>query len=445
MTDMQPSKMAPKLPIMSASVLVYLLSVGLVSGQYLETTIPLDFSVDDQAWNPTNNHLYVCNNELGLVYVIDGATNQLLTHIRVASYPYALCVVPGTDKVYCTSGERDTLSVIDGAGDTLLRSRRVRGCPDWMICNTLMDKVYVNCIEDAMVRAYGGARDSLLAELWFGDGNDLSEMLWHPGTNRLFCATDCNSAVDTVFIIDCQADTIVARIPIGDSPSAICLNPADDLVYVASKNHVHVLSPTGDSVVAVIGGRPETYGVHLCADPVSNKVYEARGPRLYVIDGASRVTSDTIEVSLGALVCDTRHAKLYGLGEPLVVIDTQTDSILLTIALPPGILSSIVRNSTDSRVYVLGYNAEAVYVLRDSTTGVAEPGHKPSPERSQFPTVYRGVLHLHGDAAAVLLDMTGRPVAVLKPGINIANSLRSGVYFVRTAGSALTRKVVIQN
>jgi hypothetical protein len=88
---------------------------------------------------------------------------------------------------------------------------------------------------------------------------------------------------------------------------------------------------------------------------------------------------------------------------------------------------------------------DTVLVIRDTTTGVAEPKYKPSPERSQFPTVCQGVLQLYGDATAVLLDVTGRQAVVLKPGSNDVRGLKSGVYFVRSDKSALTRKVVIQN
>jgi hypothetical protein len=84
-------------------------------------------------------------------------------------------------------------------------------------------------------------------------------------------------------------------------------------------------------------------------------------------------------------------------------------------------------------------------VIRDTTTAVAEPGILPAIDRNHFLTLCRGALRLDGSAAAVLLDLSGREVATLRPGINDVRRLKSGVYFVRWDKSALTRKVIVQD
>jgi hypothetical protein len=81
--------------------------------------------------------------------------------------------------------------------------------------------------------------------------------------------------------------------------------------------------------------------------------------------------------------------------------------------------------------------------------GVAE-GHNPqaSSPRTQA-TVVRGVLYLNGDCprtgtvpSAPLLDIAGRRMLDLKPGANEVAGLPPGVYFIRSNGGGVSRRVV---
>jgi YVTN family beta-propeller protein len=429
---------------MRIGFLLCLLCTGLASAQYLETTLDLGYSVDDMVWNPANNHLYVSNYDKGTVKVIDCATNLVTSEINVAPYADNLCLNPLAQKVYCASGESNELSVIDATADTLIKTVASRGYPMRMACNTLMNKLYVICTDDNVVRVYDGAGDSLMDEIGFGVFNTPYYLIWHPLTNRVFCVTSSDADPDTLFVIDCNTDLVAAKTLVGNEPRFICRNPADDMVYLSCRRAVNVLSAHGDSVIAVVE-QPVNNSACICAVPFPNKVYSSRGDWIHVIDCSNHVVSDSIEANTGVSVCDTRKAKVYAAARPPVVIDARGDSVLMTVPVSPCQVVAVVWNSVDCRIYMLDVYNSVVYVIRDTTTGVTEPGCKPGPRRSPFPTVCRGVLRLDGDATAVLLDLIGRQAAVLKPGSNDVRGLKSGVYFVRLDKSALTRKVIIQN
>ena len=414
-------------------------AIGLAGAQYLETTIPLSYDLSDMIWNQANDRVYVSNYNRDTVTVIDGATNQVTSALRVASYPIELCLNPTEGKVYCISGESDTLSVIDAVGDTLLRSLRVRGFPIRMVWNALMNKLYVICTDDNMVRVYDGTADTLVAELKFGAGSTPYYLLWHPVTNRVFCVTDS----DTVFVIDCNTDLVAARTPAG-AGGAICRNAVNNLVYVSSHDAVHILSPTGDSVVAVVSLPPYTT-TNMCAVPFPNKVYVARGGWLHVIDGSSHVVSDSIAVRTGSIVCDTDRGKVYGAFEPVCVFDARGDTLLLTIPAAGDNWGPIVWNQFDGRIYVLNKTHDAVLVIRDTTTAVAEPAAEVCQPSKLDATICRGRLRLGGYGPVWLLDLTGRRVAGLKPGNNDVHGLKGGVYFIKSGSGTVARKVVIQN
>jgi YVTN family beta-propeller protein len=335
--------------------------------QFLETEIPVGDTPTDVLWNPASNKVYTANSQGGTVTVIDGATNQILATVPVADDPTFLCYNSVANKVYCTSGDPDWLYVIDGVGDTLIRKVRMRGAPTRMVFNALMNKLYVLCYDDQMVRVYDGSVDTLVAEVWVGSTPG-GALLWHPVSERVFCPVVWYSDIDTVVVVDCATDEIVARRPVGRLPYAICWNPVNDLVYVATRYAIYALSPTGDSVVVQVPG----YAIDVCAVPFSNKLYATRGPGLSVIDCYTHTVVDSLAMSAGIWICDTVRAKAYATGNPAPVVDARADTLVTTI--PMGRSSdALCWNRTNSRVYIADAMDDAVYVIRDTATGVAEP------------------------------------------------------------------------
>ncbi len=92
---------------------------------------------------------------------------------------------------------------------------------------------------------------------------------------------------------------------------------------------------------------------------------------------------------------------------------------------------------------------DSVFVRRpgplDAVSGAEREQAKPPP------TALRWTLGLRGDQPAALLDITGRRIAVLRPGKNDIRQVAPGVYFVRQEGprgpgsqGPSVRKVVIQ-
>jgi len=85
-------------------------------------------------------------------------------------------------------------------------------------------------------------------------------------------------------------------------------------------------------------------------------------------------------------------------------------------------------------------------------TGAAEPGQPASRDLAPGATIVHGVLNLASapgvarPAPSVLLDISGRAVALLAPGANDVSRFAPGVYFVRqtTITGTGTRKVIFE-
>lgn len=345
--------------------------------QYLEQTIRLSGQPLSALWNPTGNKAYV-GTWAGLVTVIDGATNEVIANVAVGDYPLGLCWNSVNNKVYATYPNADMLYVIDAVGDTLIKRVTMSGYPRWMTFNPKMNRVYVDCRTDHAIRVYDGAADTLAAEMRFGGQIIPYKSLWHPAFNRLFCATyGSYPDADTVYVIDCSADTITERWPTGAHPSAMCRNPADNLVYVAAQDTVYAFSPSGDSVKARIPVRGEAHDV--CAVPYPNKLYVSSdyGPQLFVIDCSTHTVKDSLTMGTAFLVCDTVKAKVYATGWPGHVLDARADTVIKTIPKDGSTIDHICWNSVNNRIYWSNFNDTAVYVIRDTSTAIAEQPQQP--------------------------------------------------------------------
>jgi len=406
--------------------------------QYLEAVIPVGDTPDDIVWNATSNKVYTPNYGDGTVSVIDGATNQIRATIRVADYASAVCWNSVANKVYCASIDPDWLSVIDGVGDTLIRKVRMRGAPTRMVFNPAMNKLYVVCIDDHMVRVYDGSADTLVGEVWFGEITDVYTVLWHPASNRLFCATYCGGESDTVFVIDCSMDVIDERRPVGRQPYAMCRNPVNNFIYLATQRAVYVLSSAGDTVVTQIPG----YANDLCAVPFPNKVYALASPGLRVIDCYTHTVIDSVTIAGGVFICDTLRAKVYSACEPAPVIDARADTVLDT--LPMGRSPEcICWNSTNSRVYINDNMDDVVYVIRDTSTGISEPARSTLARRPLRSTISRGSIKIRDGFRGVVYDAAGSCVLKSVAGAARRASLNPGAYFVRYDDADEVEKFVV--
>jgi DNA-binding beta-propeller fold protein YncE len=284
-----------------------------------------------------------------------------------------------------------------------------------------------------------------VAEVWFGQ-NTPRTLLWHPVSNRVFIAAYGNS--DSVFVVDCATDLVVSRLQAGRLPYAWSWNPLGNLVYVGSKWVVTVLTADGDSVVATIPGCgrvPQS----ACHVPYPNKLYvgDFYDEGVALIDCLTQSVYDTLlsGQQINDILCDTLHGKVYVVGTwDVYIFDARTDTLVKSIHAANG-YEKLAWNSTNSRVYVADDVANAVYVIRDTTTGVAEDRSISMRYLRVAPTTTRGWLDVRGSGPSVLLDALGRRVASLSPGRNDLRGFGTGVYFLyeQEGGRECARKVIL--
>ena len=362
---------------------------------------------------PDQDKVY-CGNDWGdTITVLDGATDSVIKRFKAEDGSNAFCRLPGTNKLYCLGSNMYAVSVVDCSADSMIDTVRVRENPVALCLNPAASKLY--CAnhgyagQESTVSVIDCARDSVVATVRVGTGTCVLCPI--AATNRVYCASE---QADNISVIDCATDSVVRVIALNSTPTQLCYSSALNKVYCGTSDGCLKVIDTGtDSIVRVLG-MPAACS-RLCLDTVRNKVYAA-----------------------------------FAGADSVVVIDAASDTCIAGIRVGDG-PCDLVWSPSRSRVFVANRNSSSISVIRDSGFVGMETGGARAVRRAMpTGTVFRGTLFVplspgpDAGIEIVLLDVTGRKVARLRPGRNDVSNLSSGVYFVQSGQVHETAKVAIQ-
>ncbi len=431
--------MNPQFGAVVLACALFLAGAGSSSAQFLEAVVPTGDTPGEIVWSPTVNKVYCTNEQDASITVISGESNQVVATIPVFDYPIFLCLNGDGTKLYCTGGENDDqLAVIDAVADTVIKTVTIPNRPGHMVYNEQMDKLYISCNDDPVYRiaVLDALADTLLRYIAV---RGVGRLLWHAVSNRVFCYTEWDA--DTAKVIDCVGDSVVERVPVDGGGYALgvwCSDPANSLVYLATRPGLCVFSSLGDSLLVTV----PVYGRDLAFAPVPGKVYAVSGAT-YAVDGSTNTVIDTIPVSGSRLAYDPAHWKLHCMhtnGRQLHIIDARADTLIKTIPLGHS-PRALCHNATNSRIYITDQSDNVVFVVRDTTTGISEADPAVSARLRRSSVVSRALCWTER-TPGTLMDLTGRIVLALNPGGNDLSRLAPGVYMTRAPGSGEVGRVV---
>jgi YVTN family beta-propeller protein len=174
-----------------------------------------------------------------------------------------------------------------------------------------------------------------------------------------------NQSSNTVSVIDTTTDTVIATIPVGQTPFGVAVSPDGRQVYVTNvfSNTVSVIDTATSTVSATIPvglPPPNPFCNPTCADmavavsPDSSKIYVnktfSNSSTVSVIGAATNTVSATIPVgpALGVAVAPD-GSKVYVAGAGISVIDTATNTVSATI---PVFAFGVAVTPDGSKLYV---------------------------------------------------------------------------------------------
>ncbi len=318
--------------------------------QTVIATVPVGQYPSSLAVNETTNKVYVANANSNNVTVIDGRTYSTTT-VPVGQYPSGVAVNSITDKIYVVNAHDSTVTVIDGLTNST-STIPVGSFPMAIALNPVTNKIYVDNIG------------------YLGDG--------------------------TISVID-GATNAVTTVPVGSNgfngsvfTGLLAVNPVTDKVYTVTSAGVTVIDgATNTTSTVAITPSPAT----LVVNPVSNKIYGARGGfpgSIYVIDGLSlQITTIPADIfNPGNMAVNTAMNKIYvtdgsalGADWGVTVVDGATNSI--TTLEPQAASAEAAVNPLTNKVYVsvvqvgITQNSGSVAIIDGATnavTNVPRPG-----------------------------------------------------------------------
>jgi YVTN family beta-propeller protein len=421
--------------VLSLYAVCCMLSTACIA-QYLEATIRVNLRPDDVLWTPTSNKVYVSSPYDENVVVIDAATLQVRTALEMGDQPNSMCWNSVNNKLYVATCDNNRVVVVDCNGDSVITTLHVSGAPVPMAYNSTLNKLYVGATENGYVSVFDGGGDTLLRRVYV-DNLGVIALLWHPGTNRVFCST----LHDSTKVIDCATDLVVSALPGASSSQGFTRNPVNDLVYATWYEAVQALTPLGDSIVTTLPCQM----LGACAVPYPNKLYGRGFDTIRIVDCRTHTVTRTIRVPHEGfpMLCDTVGDRVYAASpapqDVVFVIDPRADTVLLEV--PVGRSpSAMAWDWIDNRVFVANGMDTTVSVIR-TNVGIHEGPRPVATDRGQTIMVRNGVLEWRADVPGRLLDLSGRVLARLQPGSNRLPDLAPGVCFVREEAQAQAQAV----
>jgi T5SS/PEP-CTERM-associated repeat protein/YVTN family beta-propeller protein len=185
-----------------------------------------------------------------------------------------------------------------------------------------------------------------------------------------------NADSNEVSVIDTSTNTVVAAVPVGNSPFGVAIKPDGTRAYVANafSSDVSVIDTSTNTVVATVGLANSPYGVAITPDGGRAYVTNPTSNGVSVIDTSTNTVIATVPVGsvpYGVTITpDGGRAYVTNNQEDSVsVIDTSTNTVIATVPVGTFPYGAAV-NPNGSRVYIANEFNGDVSVIDTSTNTV---------------------------------------------------------------------------
>ena len=273
-------------------------------------------------FNEETNRLYIANLNQGFVSVVDGDTATVSAKIFVTSpnyvgtYPMNLAVNIITNRVYVTDYQ-DYIGVVDGVTNKVLTTiyLPIASIPMGITVDRFTNKIYVGSKYTNILAVIDGNTNTIIDNISLGH-NESFKIRDNPYTHRAYVLHNLPSSI--VSVVDTDAKTVIATIPIGGQAKNIKVNPLTNRIYVNYDNNIAVIDGTTNSVVTIFNLGATTGG--LCLNRSTNRIYvtDVNGI-LSIIDGTANTLINSLFVGSGQIDINPLNSKLYIASSPDII------------------------------------------------------------------------------------------------------------------------------
>ena len=191
--------------------------------------------------------------------------------------------------------------------------------------------------------------------------------------------TNAGPTSNSVSVIDVNTNTVIATIPVGTRPVGVAVTPDKSFVYVANldSNDVSVIDTSSNTVIATIPVAIQPHGIVVTPNGDFVYVVSTSGNTISVIDTATNTVVATIPVNRPYNIAITpdglfAYATEADVPSNVYVIDTTTNTLVATIATAGGQPHGLIVTLDGSFVYVGGNASGNTYVIDTTTNTVVD-------------------------------------------------------------------------
>jgi YVTN family beta-propeller protein len=444
--------------------------------------------------NPNTNKIYVLD---GGLYIIDGNTNTILSHLNFSGFAIALAVNPVTNQIFVALQNSNTgplLSVVDGTSNqitsTINNSNSLGYYALTIGVNPITNLIYignnwgVTVVDGATYSqtfvpnpAYHGendawasiAVDTLTNKIYFRDAysngggffvlDGATNALTYTGSGNQSSAVGVDMIHNQVYVPESYSGgisvynagpPISSLVRLGQPaysyyPSAVAINPISNRVYVGSPNssNISVIDPAVNSLVnAPVSSSPGIAAIN----PVSDKVYVAAptGNTISVIDGSVAVPTTSSPVIVGsdpsAIAVNAVTNKIYtaNYGSQNVTVINGVNNSTSTVSVGTNPIAVAV-NTVTNKAFVANYGSNTMTIIDSANATTTVPvGLAPKSIAVNAATNKTYVAN-SGGASVTVYDGATNTTSTLPTGSNpvaVALDTVANMAYVANSGSA---------
>jgi len=363
-------------PGLMVAVAATCIAAGAGRAQYVEDSIEVPGAwVGSMTYNSRADVVYGASEAANGVFAIYCPNNIMFRNLAAND---ARCVVYDSidNKAYASFGwyGDESLRVIDGQNHIITGSLSVPGA-NVLVWEPTRDRLYVTCTNQNRVAVVDCASDSVIAQIAVGAAP--IKLHLNPLRGKLYVQNYDNGSVS---VIDLATNQVIKAIQVSGSPNAGYYASHVDRYYCAGDHAIKVIDGLTDSVVAQVSIMPGTVDAIGGSDETDLVLAEDyNGPTvLYAIDAMADtlISSQNVSSEIYSIVCGPSTGLLYCVNTDLAsvsVVDPVSALVVDTLQVgdAPFVLLPV---PVHGRIYLGHLNVDKVYVIIDSSTGVAENG-----------------------------------------------------------------------
>ncbi len=318
--------------------LLSMLTVGLAcavgQAQNLVATVPAGPGPVGVALNQTTNTVYVADNTLKTLLVINGATNATTT-IQAGATLAGVAVNATTNTVYAiTTANPASVVVINGATNAVTTTITLAAAANLIAVNSTTNNVYVADGDDLTV--VDGASNTITTNVSVPQA--ISSLAVDSTRNVIWALYGASGSNSTLAQINGTTNTATATVQVGVSDTSLALNATTNKLYVpdAKGNQLYVVDGATIAVTDTIAWPNTINGGTPAVNPATNTIYlNSCGGNVFigcvvydlsVLNGATNTVTTSVGIpSPGSLLVDSVANQVLVESTPVVIVNGATN------------------------------------------------------------------------------------------------------------------------